>query len=414
MFERDILNSELQRLNMVDREAPSPAKRSKAVKIANHPKKVNLTINWSGVNNGILDASVVVKSGKTTLNSGSGIGNVVLEVDWAKKYLIEITPKFSNRKSNDKDRMYDFTKSVLKNTASTTGPDPAALTANIPLKVNRENWIHVDASWTRKKIDRTLALAITSTKFLGKYVEVNNLTIPKLVATQTAFEALTGDFTRIVNSIARIGSRVVRTMTGTSGAYSNHSLGCALDVNANVPTKQNHHFLEKAEQRLLTLVQQVVRDQVAGWETFDIATAKDLNQLDASNHFTNEFPKWLYNKAQLYSPFFPDGKSYFAEAPAIREYSDDRLRVMIKAAEQSRQKELKSHFETILAYKKILTSWEEGTVVNGVTLKGMICLDRQFLTVMLAKKWRWGGNYNGLTKDYMHFEDMAAVGQIEQ
>jgi hypothetical protein len=414
MLERDILNSELQRLKLSDQENPLAKKKAKAAKVVNHPKKVSITVNWSGVNNGLLDANVIVKNGKTILSSGHGTGNIVLEVDWAKKYQITIIPKFANLKNNKPDRMYDVTNSVLINTAPITGPDPAALSKNIELMVNRWNWIHVDASWTKKGVNRDLALDIKPAVFLGKKVTVNNLALPLINQTENAFKNPGIDYQRIINSIAKVGSRTLRTMTGTTGNYSNHSIGCALDVNEYMPTKQNHHFLEADEQKLLILVQQVVRDQLSGWETFDIKTAKNLVQLDASNHFANEFPKWLYTKAQLYSPFFSDSKVYFVEVPAIREYTEDRLKVMIKAAEQSGQKELKSHFETILKYKNILIAWEEGTMVNGVRLKGMIPLDRDFLKIMLDNKWRWGGNYNGLTKDYMHFEDMATVRQIEK
>jgi hypothetical protein len=154
----------------------------------------------------------------------------------------------------------------------------------------------------------------------------------------------------------------------------------------------------------------VIREQVGGkWSSFNIETAKGLDQLDASNLFTNAFPVWLYDKALKYSPSmsFPNP---VMEAPAIRDYSEDRLKVMINTAKQQSLKDL---FGTILKFRQNLISWQEGTVINGVKLYGMICFDREFLRIMLENGWRWGGNYPGLKKDYMHFEDMTATKQID-
>lgn len=411
MFERDLLNTELERINPVDYENPAAIKKAKTTAASSHPKKVNLTINWSGVNNGLLDASVEVRLGKKVLNSGSGDGSLMVEVDWAKEYLVVIIPKFASREPDDPDRMYNNTTVKIKNKSSVAGPDTAEMTTNIKLEVNRDNWIHVDASWTQKKINRDLALAVTQTKFLGKSITVNNLTLPKVKTTQAAMEANKADYPRIIASIAKIGSRVLRTKTGSGGAYSNHSLGCALDVNEYMPTMQNHHFLKEKDQQLLVLVQQVVREQVPGQESFNIAKATWTDQLDASKYFSNEFPAWLYKNARIYAP---DSSAPPAEAPSVIEYTDTRLNLMIRNAALRHQEELKKRFATILAYKKVLFAWEKGTVVNGVRLFGMIPLDRQFLLTMKANGWGWGGNYPGLTKDYMHFEDWAAVKKIEQ
>lgn len=381
---------------------------------AGTPAKVNLTINWSGVNNGDLDADVVVKKGNTQLGSGTGTGTVTILVDWKSSYLIVITPRHNGKPDSDPDKMYVKTTESRKNTASKVNGDPASLTVSIKLMVNRWNFTHVLNSWNAEGVVRAKAEDVISKTFLGRNVTINKLVEARLNTTQAAFSALpAADLTRITDSITKIGSRTLRTMTGTSGTFSNHSLGCALDVSENMDTKQNHHFRLADEQRLLVLVQEVVAEMVAGWNTFDIVTATGLTQLEASNHFNSEFPKWLFMYASTLAPESSDDT--LSETPWPDYYSVPRLKRMIAALDGTAQEKerLVPLFQTVIDYQIILTTWMSGININGVWLTGMISLDRQFLEIMLANGWRWGGDYSSLSKDYMHFEDMNAVALIK-
>lgn len=382
---------------------------------AGTPAKLNLTIKWTGVNNGDLDADVEVKSEGTLLGSGAGDGSATILVDWKSKYSITITPRFNSKPDTNPDKMYVKTTESKNNTASKTNGDPANLTLNIKLKVNRWNFTHVLTSWTKEGVVRAKAEDVVTKTFLGKKVTINKLVESRVISTQAAFNALpAGELDRIKLSILKIGSRTLRTMTGTEGIFSNHSLGCALDVNENMSSKQNHHFLESTEQKLLVLVQEVVREQVPGWSTFDIVADRGIRQLDASDHFTREFPNWLYMYANDLAP--EDSDDNLAEIPGPNYYSVPRLQRMIKALDGKKLKEkerLKPLFQTVIDFQQILTTWISGVNISGVWLTGMICLDRKFLEIMLANGWSWGGDYNSLRKDYMHFEDMNAVRLIK-
>ncbi|MFT3982004.1 MAG: papain-like cysteine protease family protein [Ferruginibacter sp.] len=381
---------------------------------AGTPAKVNLAVSWTGVNNGDLDADIQVLNSNTILGSGTGNGSATVLVDWKKSYTIVVTPRLNGAADSNPDKMYVKTKVAKTNTASKTNGDPASLSASVRLQVNRWNLTHVHTSWTNEGVVRSKAEDVMSKVFLGRSVVINKLIEARVDRTQADFDALPADeLQRIKDSITKIGSRAMRTMTGTEGTFSNHSLGCAFDVSENIDTMQNHHFLEVADQSLLKLVQEVVQEQVAGWNTFDIVADKGLRQLDASNHFTIEFPKWLHTYATTLAPEASD--SSLAEIPWPDYYSDARLKKMIQALDGTLQEKerLEPLFKTIINYKQILTTWMSGINIGGVWLTGMISMDRKFLEIMLANGWRWGGDYDSLRKDYMHFEDMNAVALIQ-
>lgn len=378
------------------------------------PNKVNLSVAWTGVNSGDLDADIQIKSGSTLLGSSTGNGSANILIDWKNSYSIIITPRLNSASENDPDKMYIKTIESRKNIASKVDGDPASLSLTIKLNVNRWNLTHVHNSWINEGVVRSKAEDVINKTFLGKNVTINKLVESKLISTQAQFDALpANELERIKLSILKIGSRTLRTMTGTEGTFSNHSLGCAFDVNENMDTKQNHHFLESDEQKLLKLVEEVIRKQVAGWNNFDIINDKGLKQLDASNHFTNEFPKWLYMYASSLAP--EESDDTLAEIPWLDYYSTQRLKRMITSLNGTieEKERLTPLFQTVIDYKPILTTWLSGININGVWLTGMISLDRKFLEIMLSSGWRWGGDYNSLKKDYMHFEDMDAVALIK-
>ncbi len=376
----------------------------------NTPSKVNLTINWTGINNGDLDADVQIKSGTRLLGSGTGSGSVNIIVDWKDGYSITIIPRLNSASQYDPDKMYVKTTLYQKNRASKVNGDPASLPANIKLNVNRWNLIHVYNSWTNEGVVRSKAEDVMSKTFLGKNITINKLVEQRLDTTQADFDALSEtELERIKLSILKIESRTMRTMTGTDGTFSNHSLGCAVDVSENMPTKQNHHFLASSEQRLLILVQEVVSEQVGGWNNFDIITDNGIKQLEASDHFTREFPKWLFMYANAFSP--EPGDNDLTEIPLPNYYSKERLEKMITSLDVNYivKDRLSPLFQTVIDFKDVLTTWVSGININGVWIKGMISMDRKFLEIMLNNGWTWGGDYKSLRKDYMHFEDIDAV-----
>ena len=61
--------------------------------------------------------------------------------------------------------------------------------------------------------------------------------------------------------------------TTSTGLFSNHSTGCAIDINYNMDTRQNHHFHTEDENPHLVFVETVVRTH-PDHASFDIKRAR--------------------------------------------------------------------------------------------------------------------------------------------
>ena len=372
---------------------------------ATAPPQMALTITWRGVNNGNLAANVVLKSEGSSLASGSGTGSFTTTVAWKKNYRVEIRP--TTAAPND---LYILTVTTKRNSVAKTATGTQPLTIAVGnLNVQRENWEHVKASWRSAGVDETKARDMVSATLLGKRIRINRRVLPRAQRTQAAFDALpTADLQRIIDSIATIGGYNLRTQSGTTGAFSNHSIGSAMDINYNSDTFQNHHFKKDPDLKILDLVEAVVRTQT-GQQTFDIGSAQGVAQLAASQLFNNIFSQWLYDTLNRLAP---ETGPALAEIPSPRSYSAQRLKRAVDAATAAGETALANHLQTVSTFQLKLAAWVEGADLNGIRLYGMIPLDRQFLEIMLANGWEWGGDYRRSNKDYMHFEDIDAKNYI--
>ncbi|WP_346293146.1 M15 family metallopeptidase [Sphaerothrix gracilis] len=408
--------------------APKPAAASAP------PKEATLKISWSGKFGGKVKADVVVfqRQGKkrTSLDSGSGTDTLTLKVPFHDKLEIQVTPT-----DTDPDDRYKKSKKVLN-----LKSDQTTYSVSVGLPVNRWNLKNVKDVWEQKDIDPDKAAKVKSYTFLGHKARLNEATKPRVDKTNQAFSKLSAeDQAEITNSIIIIGGYAKRTTS--KGGFSNHSIGCSLDVNYNMGTKQNYHFhndkkRHKADVDLMNLVQTVVRTNPA-YKDFDIWKDKGMRQLEASQQFNLLFPQYLARliepdaEAQLFedkeatpgkaktSNWFADWlKSIMQAAMAKVLFSKLTAKDIDAAIKKSKKgSDRRRQLEIIRKEWTSLKAWVEGAVPEGKEedekLVGMIPLNQKFLKLMLDSGWQWGGDWT-TAKDYMHFEDKEAFEQIKK
>lgn len=392
---------------------------------------IDLKITWSGmyhddkVNTHDIKADVVVKSkkGGATLASGNGNGSVTLTVTRGKSYYVIITPTASKP-----DDRYQTTSKAWN---SKKVPTDTELNITTPLTPERWNLRNVDYVWRAKGIDTTKASQIEKATLFGHNIRINKLALAKVNKANELFAKESPEIQKeITDSILIIGGYAKRTTS--EGTFSNHSLGTALDMNYNLGTKQNYHFKKKvkADTALLDLVQLVVR-RSSGKGSFDIWKATGQAQLEASTIFNQEFPTYLREQMEA---LLPKPAPTPAATPWLESLGRSALDMLIKAlthkyvfsqytqadiekaiaaAKKAGKKDVEAQLGVVHSNYDVIKAWLEGAPIEGGTTKqeGMIPIHKDFLKIMLAAGWGWGGDWSS-AKDYMHFEDEDATKQI--
>ncbi len=412
------------------------------------PTKKKLIVRWRGKFGGDLSAEVGVKPEKGQGDSASatvedddaekGAATQTLEkvftLNPAPEVRITVTP--TAEKPEDR-----YMKTVKKAKVPDTEAKESRHT--IVLKVNRENEKNVVDVWKKKGIDPAKAGKVTSQTLLGRKVQLNVACESTVEKTNTAFEKLDdAKKTEVKDSIVRLGGYNKRTTA--KGGFSNHSVGCAIDINYNMPTKQNHHFFKKKSRdaRLLAFVQKVVRTDPT-LADFDIWKSKGQTQLDASKAFGRLFPGYLQSLLDPDAAASADDKnkaspgagapSTTSDAPEKGAETDgaatpvddeapaepglDLSAVTAASLKRARKKEKdkarKAELQLVKDNLRVLKAWVLGTTVKKKELVGMVPLHEKLLEVMTTGGWSWGGDWSS-AKDYMHFEDKAAMKSLKK
>ncbi|ACY13638.1 hypothetical protein Hoch_1046 [Haliangium ochraceum DSM 14365] len=313
-------------------------------------------------------------------------------------------------------------------------PDEAAASVKVSLAVNRWNLANVDDAWEARDIDPAKAGDTVHTKLFGRPIEVNRLVVPRVERTQALFDAQPSEMqSEIRDSIAIMGGYARRTTS--TGAFSNHSTGCAIDLNYHLDTRQNHHFHKNAELPHLDFVEEVVRSDPEH-ATFRIYRDKGQAQLEASKVFNERFPFYVADLLELdTSPAFDDDPSW-ADIATPHWYLQQLHAALIamdgeqvlarleladvkRAMEQTQDADKRARLARVVEFWSYSKAWIEGRAVRDrlekqdKTLVGMIPIHESLLQIFLDAGWEWGGDWNRV-KDYMHFEDTSALQGIQK
>ena len=405
---------------------------------------VTFKITWDGYYGGDLSARVVVtgvvkprrgrpqyvRLAETVVNdpgkeaglSADRVGPAVLSVARYRSYRIRIEPVSPRYK----------TTVIDEEDVPTTLSE---ITQHKPLRINRTHPDNVSDSWRWRKIDSVQARRKTTVKLFGRPVTVHNYALPRVAVTNLIFESRpASEQKEITESIYRLGGDVERTKT--EGGFSNHSIGVAFDINANLATRQNDHFFKRHRSLLTKVIEPIVRID-RRFASFNIFGATGLKQLEASEAFIERFPIYvaaLLNRTQdvaelerctreIAASARGSGRAVFYRSQRDRIVRDlfskaNKTSLRLLARSEKKNSDLKRRLELIEAHWKTLFTWVIGAdVKDGFAKKtkravGMIPLHPRLLEIMLAAGWSWGGNWDK-TKDYMHFEDRGVEKQLK-
>lgn len=401
--------------------------------------QVSLAITWRGVFGSDLSANVMVQrqTGKDaweTLTSAQVADpdgaagapgaqlSTTLKADRHDRYRIVVEPT-----AQAPDNRYQRTSKEIVVKAEDTSKSVA-----VKLEVNRWNLKNVDDAWEKKNIDPARAADTVQTTLFGRKITVNRLVLPRVQRTDELFRALPeATQAEIVASIAIMGGYARRTTV--DGTFSNHSTGCAIDINYNMDTRQNFHFHDKEHEEHLAFVEAVVKsDPVhAG---FFINRHKGQKQLEASRVFNRQFPRYVLglldmevpaelDQAEvavlgLANPFLsPEQLQAFTSASQL--FAQVRVADLQAALKKTTDSTKKTKLRQVIKYWSLSRAWIEGRNVydevdkKNKKLVGMIPLHEELLRIFLDAGWSWGGDWR-LGKDYMHFEDEQAARSLER
>jgi hypothetical protein len=274
------------------------------------------------------------------------------------------------------------------------------------------------------------------------YPGVNELCVPKIEAVNRAYEALKisdpATAAAIKNSIQKIGGIVPRVQKenfknmneelkpfGLKGyhkvLFSDHSLGCALDINERQGTKQNDHFAgdPKAgtKSELLHFAEKVIKEQ--GSADFNLDTTKGVALMEELKAFTEYYlsrfvGQWIAT-GDLLDLFGQDEKATLKTLKKLKGGGDKDARILVDNWKTLKGWSLGTTGPRIGKGKtKILGGPDK--VDRGksdkMDLLGMVDFHPVFLQMMLDAKWVWGGDFERTNKDFMHFEDRDAKAQM--
>lgn len=321
-------------------------------------------------------------------------------------------------------------------------------------KSNREDKAITDAAAKRFGVKREKKLY--SPTLCGKKINnMNTLVKDKIDKVNVAFAKLTpAEQQEITESLQSVGGYNYRVMSKASSmdrelaAYgltgyrrlniSDHAFGCAMDINANVGTKQNTHWtrpekklkgekaLPKAD-RLLLFMQSIIQKYDS---SFDLDKSTGVDQLKGINSFTDHLCTYVNELV---------GNT--TQVNIFTEEADIKKRLAECKTDTDNCKVILNNWETFKGYdkgtrlekvevttgkgkKKKTKKVEQVTVLNDdsdfdrsnsetMDLKGVVDLNETFTKMMLEAGWQWGGDYDAGNKDYMHFEDTAAMAAMK-
>ena len=245
--------------------------------------------------------------------------------------------------------------------------------------------------------------------------------------------------------------------TTSSGSFSNHSTGCAIDINENLATYQNMHFKAKEDGKKNTphlqtmeLVAKVVKRE-SGWSSWDPwAETSSAKWLEASDLFNYHFPKFLSEllddalggTANTELAEFGELLGWLGGTQAVgelmvAEQDPKKLRTAAKAATKAKKAETAKWLERVAGDWTAVRAWIEGVVmykkggwsytsehetrvaagkekreVKG-ELHGLISLHPKLVETLEAGGWTWLIDATE-AKDFMHFEDRKAFEAIKK
>lgn len=378
----------------------------------------------------------------------AGTGDGFLEVEMVKdsKHTVRVVPTPA---SKDLD-YYDARTVELKKAA--------AGDFDVRLGYNRENQYFTDESWEEVGIDPVKARKVQKTTLLGiPNVWVNDLVVPTVDATNAYFNKLGADDQKaITESLVSIGGYNRRTTS--SGSFSNHSTGCAIDINENLSTYQNMHFkakeggkANKPHVEAMELIAKVVKRE-SGWSSWDPWAETDSDDwLEASDLFNFHFPKFLSellddalggtdntSLAELGEAFDWLGGTQAVGELMVGDQNPKKLRDAAKKATKDKKAETAKWLERVAGNWTQVRAWIEGVVmykgsddwsfksehekrveakkekraVKG-ELHGLIPLHPKLVETLEAGGWTWLIDQTE-AKDFMHFEDRKAFEAIKK
>ncbi len=383
------------------------------------PTEIDLLVRVHGRFGGDLSAEIRVRSGGTDLATrtiGAAPGDLTFRVARRDRYEITVTPTAA--RPNDR---YDRTRQNFRPRAPYTSN-----VASIALAVNRWNALNVYDTWDAERIDRARARDVSPQPLCGRRVQINRAAQTRLAAANAAFLALDAAARQeITSSLLITGGYALRTQT--TGAFSNHSLGVAVDVNYNLSTKQNNHFRlgsgdeGRNNRSVLEFVQEVVRMDPR-YATYDLfASRTDLLHWDAAAMFNVLFPPWLEGlvaqaNGRTVVSAAPSTATFTASPQPARALSVTRVDVQ-RGSAVATDRDIRSKLALVLREWESIQAWLYGAPVTADdgralgTLVGLVPMDRRFVELMIGAGWNWGGNWRG-SKDFMHFEDRDAFASL--
>jgi hypothetical protein len=327
-------------------------------------------------------------------------------------------------------------------------------TKDIKLAYNRENRHFTDQSWEHQGLDAAKAGDVTTDTLLGFKITVNKLAQPTVKKTNDYFNSdkLTdADRAEIKASLLFIQGYNRRTTS--TGAFSNHSTGCAIDMNVNEATSQNDHFKDdeaRFKSRMELFARVVGRE--SGWGAWDGWAEKDSKKwLEASRLFNVHFPLFLSEllddvkggNSNTALAQWGEALDWMADTTGmvgrmlVSANDAEKLRTAAKAAKKAGKANTAKWLEKTADDWAAVRGWIEGVVMYDTEhwayvsdhranvaagkekrtpkgeLHGMIPFHPKLVETLEAGGWTWLVD-SSHAKDFMHFEDRAAFDALKR
>jgi hypothetical protein len=379
------------------------------------------------------NADVYVDGKKT----GSGAGSLDVELVKGSKHDVKVVPTGS-----------DYYRAGSKKVTAAAG------TTDIALAYNRENRQFTDQSWEHQGLNATKAGNVTSDILLGFNITVNKLVQPTVKKTNDYFASskLTDDDRAAVKA-SLLFIQGYNRRTTSSGSFSNHSTGCAIDMNVNEATSQNDHFKDD-ESRFKTRMELFahVVGRESGWGSWDGWAEKNTQKwLEASRLFNVHFPLFLSEllddvkggNANTALAQWGESLDWMADTTGmvgrmlVGSQDAGKLRSAAAAAKKAGKADTAKWLEKTAADWPAVRGWIEGVVMYDSEhwayasehkakvaagkekrkplgeLHGMIPLHPKLVETLEAGGWTWLVDFQH-AKDFMHFEDRTAFNALKR
>jgi hypothetical protein len=371
---------------------------------------------------------------------GSGDGTLDLKLVKGSKHVIKVVP-------TPADKRDDFYSTASKKVTAD------AVTVDVPLAYHRENQYFTDQSWEHQGIDPVKARDTTSATMLDHAITVNKKALPTVKKTNEYFasNALTDDERAEVKKTTLVIGGYNRRTT-SDGDFSNHSTGCAVDINVNEATSQNLHWKDSKPElvKRMELFSHVVQKE-SGWSSWSGWNETDGKKwLEASRLFNVHFPRFLAELlddaagttdntalADMGEALDWFGGTQAVGVSMVTSQDPGKLRKAAAAAKKKGKADSAKWLERTATDWTAVRAWIEGVVMYDAEhwayisdhearaaagkekrkpvgeLHGMIALHPKLVETLVAGGWSWLINFQH-AKDLMHFEDRAAYDQIKK